>query len=83
MDTKTKVSAKRHLAKTITWRVIASTTTFILAYIFFHDDPDAITKSTWVAVAETIIKMGLYYLHERAWYKSTFGIQRSKNQEEK
>lgn len=70
-----EVSKKRHIAKTITWRIIASVTTFILAYVFFKEDPDAISKATGVAVAESVIKMVLYYFHERFWYKSNFGIK--------
>ncbi|MBL4705947.1 MAG: DUF2061 domain-containing protein [Flavobacteriales bacterium] len=81
MGQKSKVSFKRHLAKTITWRIIASTTTFILAYMFFHDDENAISKATGVAVAETAIKMVLYYFHERAWYKSNFGVSREDKDE--
>ncbi|MCK9256200.1 MAG: DUF2061 domain-containing protein [Bacteroidales bacterium] len=57
----------KSLAKTITWRIIASTTTFLLAYFFFHDDAKAIQKASGVAVAEAVIKMFMYFLHERAW----------------
>tara|TARA_R110002051_G_scaffold18194_1_gene52581 strand:- start:2880 stop:3140 length:261 start_codon:yes stop_codon:yes gene_type:complete len=70
MDT----TRKRHIAKTITWRVIASLTTFCLALFFFKDDPMAASKATGVAVAESLIKMVLYYYHERFWYKSNFGL---------
>ncbi len=69
------ISQKRHIAKTITWRVIASFTTFVIAYLFFQDDPDATRKATGVALTEAVIKMGLYYFHERAWYKSNFGLK--------
>ena len=55
----------RHIAKTITWRIIASLTTFILAYIFTQD----ITKSLWLMATEMIIKLLLYYYHERVWFK--------------
>jgi len=68
-------SQKRHIAKTITWRVIASLTTFCIAYLFFQDDPDATEKATGVALTESVIKMGLYYFHERFWYKSNFGLK--------
>ena len=64
-----KKSRLRHLAKAFTWRVIASITTFSLALFFFQEDEQAIQKATSVAVAESIIKMGLYYFHERAWYR--------------
>lgn len=76
------ISQKRHLAKTITWRVIASFTTFVIALIFFRDDPLATEKATGVALTESVIKMGLYYFHERLWYKSNFGLKfrrKSKN----
>lgn len=68
------ISQKRHLAKAITWRVIASFTTFVIAYFFFREDPLATEKAGAVAITESIIKMGLYYFHERIWYKSNFGL---------
>ena len=67
-------SKKRHFAKTITWRCIATLTTFLLALLFFNEDEKAIEKATGVAVAEFFLKMALYYLHERIWYKSNFGL---------
>ena len=67
------INRKRHLAKTITWRIIASITTFILAWIFFGQDPSIATKATLVVIFESIIKMVLYYIHERVWYRSNFG----------
>jgi uncharacterized membrane protein len=73
----TKVTVKssiRHLSKTITWRIIASITTFGLAYFFFKDDPDAMQKASGIAIAETFIKMAIYYVHERAWHSSKFGL---------
>lgn len=70
-----KISQKRHIAKMITWRVIASFTTFCIAYFFFKDDPMATQKATGVALTESVIKMALYYFHERVWYKSKFGIK--------
>lgn len=73
-------SKKRHIAKTITWRIIASVTTFLLALLFFRDDPLAKEKATGVALAEFIIKMVLYYFHERLWYKSNFGLIKRKSE---
>jgi uncharacterized membrane protein len=60
-----KKSRIRHIAKTITWRLIASLTTFILAYVFTQN----ITKSLWLMGTEMVLKLLLYYYHERAWYK--------------
>lgn len=63
----------KSIVKTITWRIIASTTTFILAMAFFGSDPNAVEKATGVAAAEAIIKMLLYFLHERAWAQLRWG----------
>jgi len=65
------VSYKRHLAKTISWRVVGTLDTIILSGI--------ITGSWGIGLAiggvEVITKMVLYFLHERAWYKFTkFGV---------
>jgi len=72
-----KVSAKRHLAKAVTWRIIASITTALIAYMFGLP-PKAIGL---VFAADLVIKFVLYYLHERVWYKfSNFGLnERNKN----
>ena len=61
----TKVSASRHLAKAVTWRVIASTVTALIAWAFGLP-PKAIGA---VFIADLIIKFVLYYAHERVWYK--------------
>ena len=61
----TEVSHKRHLAKAVTWRVIASLTTAAIAFAFGLP-PKAVGG---VFVADLIIKFVLYYAHERAWYK--------------
>ena len=66
-------SQLRSILKAITWRVIASCTTFLLALFFFADDPDATQKATGVAIAESVLKIVFYYLHERAWFKVGYG----------
>lgn len=66
------VERKRHIAKTITWRIIATLTTMTLAWIFTGD----VSLAIKFGVVEVIIKMLFYYFHERAWYKySKFGIK--------
>ena len=67
------VSYKRHVAKTISWRIIGTLDTIILSGI--------ITGSWKLGMAigsvEVITKMVLYFLHERAWYKfSKFGVSK-------
>jgi uncharacterized membrane protein len=68
-----KVSYKRHIAKTISWRIIGTLDTIILSGM--------ITGSwiTGLAIGgvEVFTKMGLYFFHERAWYKfSKFGVKK-------
>lgn len=68
-----KVEKKRHLAKAVTWRVIASTTTALIAWAFGLP-PKAIGG---VFVADLIIKFILYYGHERMWYSYIkFGVKK-------
>ena len=60
-----KVTVKRHLAKAVTWRLIASVVTALLAF-GFGLPPKAVGM---IFVADLIIKFFLYYAHERVWYK--------------
>ncbi len=66
MERESKV---RSILKAITWRLIATTTTFLLAYTIFQNTgcEDVLEKSSLVAGLELVIKLVVYYLHERAW----------------
>ncbi|MBC8266406.1 MAG: DUF2061 domain-containing protein [Flavobacteriales bacterium] len=61
---KPKVERKRHIAKTITWRIVGSIDTFIISTFF----TSSIEKGFLIAILEIISKTVLYYFHERAWY---------------
>lgn len=63
----------KSIIKSITWRIIASGTTFALAMIFFRNDPQAIQKATGIAIIESFVKMFFYFLHERAWAQLRWG----------
>ena len=60
MSTDTK---KRTMAKTITWRITASLTTFLIAWILTGD----ILVGASIGSIEAIAKIFLYYFHERIW----------------
>ena len=64
----------RHIAKAVTWRVIASGTTFILALLLFGGHKDALEKATWIALIESVLKMMFYYGHEEIWYRINLGL---------
>jgi len=71
------VSYKRHVAKTISWRIIGTIDTFLLSWF--------ITGSWKIGLSiggvEVITKMILYFFHERIWYRfSKFGINPNKKQ---
>lgn len=71
----TKLNSKmRHIAKAITWRVIASATTFILALLLFEGHEGALEKATWIALIESVLKMAFYYGHEELWYRINLGL---------
>ena len=72
-------TAKRSLLKTIVWRAIATTDTFILAY-FFASASGACTEhaaelAASIAGFEVLTKMILYYLHERGWSRVDWGLE--------
>ena len=59
----------RSLAKTLTWRITGSASTFTIAYL--------ITGSFGVSSVIAFVQMGvntvLYWLHERAWARVSWG----------
>ena len=67
------VSYKRHIAKTISWRVIGTLDTMTLSAIITGSWTIGLT----IGGVEVLTKMVLYFLHERAWYKfSKFGLKK-------
>ncbi|AUS05850.1 DUF2061 domain-containing protein [Pseudotamlana carrageenivorans] len=67
-------SKKRHLFKTITWRIVGTLDTMILAWVITGNPLTGLS----IGAAEVLSKMLLYYLHERAWYKIDFGLEKRK-----
>lgn len=69
---KTKLSVRRHILKTITWRIVGTIDTMIIGWLVSGDPMVGITIGSF----EVFTKMVLYFLHERAWYKVDFGVKR-------
>lgn len=59
----------RTTAKTASWRLLASLDTTLLAFIFTGSPAAALS----IGGLEVITKLGLYYLHERAWARVRWG----------
>lgn len=64
------VSRKRHLYKAITWRIVASISTFIISWVLTGNFKAGLT----IGGVDFFIKFILYYIHERIWYRSKYGI---------
>lgn len=73
---KLQKSAKIHIYKTISYRLLGTLTTFTLSYLFFQDDKNAVEKATGIAILEAVLKMVIYYLHERIWYRAIYKLDR-------
>jgi len=67
------VSRKRHLAKAVSYRLLGSTANAFMVW--------AISGNLKVGLifgpADFVIKVLLYYCHERLWLRSRFGIRRT------
>jgi uncharacterized membrane protein len=68
------IDKKRHILKTITWRIVGTLDTIIIGWVISGDP----TIGLSIGGLEVFTKMILYYLHERAWYRSRFGIHKKK-----
>ena len=58
--------SKRHIAKTISWRLIGTIDTIVLSWLISGD----LSLGLQIGFLEVITKMILYYFHERLWFKS-------------
>ncbi len=61
--------AYRTVVKTISWRTIGTLDTILISYFITGD----LKMAASIGSIELFTKMGLYYFHERAWNKITFG----------
>ncbi len=56
-------SHPRSVVKAITWRMTGSLDTFVLSWLITGN----LAFAGSIASAETVTKIALYYVHERAW----------------
>jgi adenylylsulfate kinase len=59
----------RSIVKGISWRIVATSTTILIVYLFFGRLDLAIAAG----LIETVLKVALYWAHERAWFKVRWG----------
>ena len=68
---KKTVSLERHIAKTVTYRILGTGVTVLSALAFGAN----IEIASLLGVGELIFNPLLYFIHERLWYKSNYGIK--------
>lgn len=62
---------KRHLAKAVTYRILGSLGTTIIA---FAATGDARIGAS-IGALDTVVKIGFYYAHERVWHRIRWGAR--------
>jgi uncharacterized membrane protein len=55
----------RHILKTVSYRILGTLTTVIVAYSISK----SITISSILGISEVLLKPLIYFIHERLWYK--------------
>ena len=62
---------RRSIVKAISWRVVGSIDTAFWGWFF----TGSFKIAGSIALFEVVTKLALYYLHERAWALSRFGLR--------
>ena len=74
----------RSVAKAISWRTVGTIDTLILSYLLITylgpvfgapvEEDTALKTASYIAITEVATKFVLYFLHERAWALTAWGI---------
>lgn len=59
-------SVRKSVMKTMSWRILATTTTFVISWIV----TGSVLAGGAIASIEFWAKLALYYAHERAWARA-------------
>lgn len=63
-------SHRRSIIKALSWRALAVTITMSVTYAVTGQ----LELAAAVGLVDTIIKLGVYYAHERVWNRVNFGL---------
>jgi uncharacterized membrane protein len=64
-----KVTKTRSIAKSLSYRIFGTLSSFVVVFIITGEG----TLSALIAFWETVVKVGIYYWHERIWNKVKWG----------
>lgn len=68
-----KVLAKRHIAKTVSYRIIST----LIGFVIMWAVSGSVKVGAAFGVAELVYKPIQYYIHERIWYRYIkFGLKK-------
>jgi uncharacterized membrane protein len=75
---KTKDSPVRSILKAFSWRIIASSTTFLITFVIFRrysekSLDEVLETATFITTIDVVAKLAFYYLHERLWTNIRWG----------
>ena len=62
-------SHARSIAKAVSYRVLGSASTVLILYALSRDIP----MSLGAGALDTVVKIVMYFLHERLWARISFG----------
>ena len=67
--------SKRHIGKTLSWRLVGSADTLFLTYTF----TGSLVSGLQITGVELLSKMILYYYHEKFWFRSKVSDSRKRH----
>jgi adenylylsulfate kinase len=59
----------RSIIKAVSWRILATMVTFLVVYFFTRQE----LLSLEIGLMDALVKIGVYFSHERLWNKIGFG----------
>ena len=62
-------SHRRSMAKAVSWRILALIITGSVAWAITGE----LRFAAYIGAADSVIKLGVYYAHERVWIRISFG----------
>ncbi len=70
-NTDHRESRTRSILKGLTWRIIATATTILIAWFITGDTKIALE----IGLIEVFAKIAVYYVHERVWARIPVGLE--------
>ncbi len=64
-------SRRRSVAKSLSWRTVATLTTILIVLLFTGE----IELAVAIGGVEVVAKLVIFYLHERLWQKAGWGLR--------